>query len=262
MKKNILNSFILLLTVMVVLSCKTKKAVVVLPPVNAVDSVASKKIENIRFLKSKDLNYNILSFKSKASLNINGDVNNVNMNVRIKKDQKIWISITAIAGIEVARALITPDSIFLRNNLQSTYLAKPFKYIQGFANKQVNFKMLQSILSGNTISEFMEEPSKLEWVNGVWVLSGSRENLGFNILYNTLNKVSESSLNDAKSGQALKINYGEYQQLNSSLFPSTLKINSMSGPRRITVDLTFSKVESNVPFDFPFTVPKRFKVIN
>jgi hypothetical protein len=262
MKRNILNSFILLAFIAVCSSCKTRKAIIVAAPVGKVDTLAAKKVENIRLLRSKDLNFNTLSFKAKANLNINGNENTVNMNVRIRKDQKIWISITAIAGIEVARVLITPDSILLRNNFQSTYLAKPFSFIQSFSNKQINFKMLQSIFTGNTIAEFMVEPSTLDLVNGAWALSGTRESLGFSILYNTLYKTSETNLNDVKSGQAMKVTYGTYQKLNASLFPSTLKINSVSGPRRINVALEFSKVESNVTLDFPFSVPKRFEVIN
>ncbi|RYG21494.1 MAG: DUF4292 domain-containing protein, partial [Chitinophagaceae bacterium] len=60
---------------------------------------------------------------------VNGNENNVTMLIRIEKDKKIWVSVTAIAGIEVARAVITPDSLLLRDNLNKTYARKPFSYI-------------------------------------------------------------------------------------------------------------------------------------
>ncbi len=262
MRKNILNNFLPLFLVLVVLGCKPKK-VIVAPPVNPVkvEVVPDKKPENLIMLKGKDLSFNTLSLKGKASLNVNGDENNVSMLIRIEKDKKIWVSVTAIAGIEVARAVITPDSLLLRNNIQKTYARKPFSYIYGFTNKQINFKLLQAVFAGNTIPDFMNVSSELKQQNGVWVLSGLTNNLAYQSLFNTLLKVSETSLNDAKSAQAFKVAYGSYTPLNSALFPSSLKINSMSGVKKIDVDIDFTKIDINVPVDFPFSVPKSYELI-
>ena len=262
MRKNISNSLLLLLMMIALFGCKTKK-VIVAPPVNPikVEVIPDKKPENLSLLKSKDLSFNTLSLKGKASLNVGNDENNVTMLIRIEKDKKIWVSVTAIAGIEVARAVITPDSLFLRNNLQKTYARKPFSYIYGFTNKQINFKLLQSVFAGNTIADFMKVSSDLNQENGVWVLSGLTNNLAYRSLFNTLLKVSETSLNDAKAAQAFKVTYGSYTPLNSTLFPSSLKINSMSGVKKIDVDINFTKIDINVPVDFPFTIPKSYELI-
>ena len=76
-------------------------------------------------IKAGQLNFNTFSGKAKTKLDINGSSNDVTLNIRIQKGQKIWVSVTAIAGIEVARALITPDSILVINKLQGLYLRKP-----------------------------------------------------------------------------------------------------------------------------------------
>ncbi len=145
------------------IACRAKKAIVS-PPKSADSTMVTRveKSENIKMLRANDLSFNTLSLKAKASLNINGNSNNVTMNIRMQKDEKIWVSITAIAGIEVARALITPDSIKVRNNFQSVYLKKPFSYVHRYTNKQVDFSLLQAIFSGNTIAAFMKEDAVLE----------------------------------------------------------------------------------------------------
>jgi len=261
MRKNILNRLLCLALALIAFGCKPKK-IIIAPPVNPIEVAASdKKPENLKMLKSKDLSFNTLSLKGKASLNIAGDENNVTMLIRIQKDKKIWVSVTAIAGIEVARAVITPDSLLLRNNLQRTHTRKAFSYIYGFTNKQINFKLLQSVLSGNTIADFMNINSDLIQENGVWVLNGLTNNLAYRSLFNTLLKVNETSLNDAKAAQAFKVTYASYTPLNSTLFPSSLKINSMSGDKKIDVDINFTKIDVNVPVDFPFTVPKSYELI-
>lgn len=262
MKRNILNRFLPLALLLAVVGCKPKK-IIVAPPANPVkvEVIPDKKPENLSMLRSKDLLFNTLSLKGKASLNIKGEENNVTMLIRIEKDKKIWVSVTAIAGIEVARAVITPDSLLLRNNLEKTYARKPFSYIYSFTNKQVNFKMLQAVLAGNTIPDFMNINSDLTQENGLWVLSGLTNNLAYRSLFNTLLKVSETSLNDARAAQAFKVTYGGYTPLNATLFPSNLKINSMSGVKKIDVEIDFTKMEINVPVEFPFSVPKSYELI-
>ncbi len=265
MKRNILNSLSLLVIVWFAVGCRPKKVIIATPEVTRekVEVKPSEKPQNLALLKAKDLPFNTLALKGKATLNVNGEENNVTMNIRMQKDKKIWVIITAGGGIvEVARAVITPDSLLLMNKLQKTYTKKPFSYIYGFTNKQINFGLLQSVLSGNTIADFITERSDLVQENGVWVLSGNSGDLAYRSLFNTLLKTTETTLNDAKAGQAFKVVYGAYTPVNNALFPSSLKINSMSGAKKIDIAIEFVKIESNVPVDFPFSVPKSYTVIN
>lgn len=262
MTRNILNSLLVLGLLGLTIGCKVKKAAVKKPDgADTTAAVSNKKAENFAMLRSKNMDYNTLSLRGKANLDINGNDNNVTMNIRIQKDQKIWASVTAVAGLEVARALITPDSILVINRLQSTYLRKPFSYIYGFTNKQINYDMLQAVLSGNAIVDFLDEPSSLTTDHSGWVVEGRRETLAYRLLFNTLMKIDETNLNDVRSGQAFKVVNSDYQQVNQWSYPYSMKINSMSGSKKINIDLSFSKVERNVPLDFPFSVPKRFEVI-
>lgn len=48
-------------------------------------------------------------------------------NIRIKKDSIIWMSLTPLFGIEVARALVTQDSLVLMNRLNKEYMVYDFK---------------------------------------------------------------------------------------------------------------------------------------
>lgn len=244
------------------IACKTrKKAVSVNPPV--VTELSRKNAENIKLLKSKDLVFNTLSVKARAKIDIGGDKNSATMNIRIEKGRRIWVSITALAGIEVARALITPDSVKVRNSFQGVYLKKPFSYLHRYANKQVSFDWLESILSGNTIADFVNERADVGDVNGLWVLKGEKETLAYKVFFDALMKVSENTINDINAGQALKIAYtGGYQNLGGALFPKGVTISSMAGTKSVHIELEYSGAERNVPLEFPFTVPGKYEVIN
>jgi len=262
MKRSILNSVTLLGVVVSISACKPKKEIVVAPPTKVETKTDNSKAEALTLLNSKQLKFNTLSLKAKATLDIAGDVNDVTMNFRMKDKEIIWVSITALGGAyEPARALITPDSIKIMNRAKSEYLKKPFSYIYNFTNRQVNFNTLQAILTGNAMGEFLTQQSDVKQENGAWVVSGSKSELDYKLLFNTLFKVAETNLNDVKNGQALKVTYTDYQKLNESLFPSALQIKTLSKAKKINIDLQFVKIDGNVPVDFPFNVPKRFAVV-
>jgi hypothetical protein len=265
MKKNFIKAMVMLSLVSVAMACKSKKEVVVATPpvVKPAPVMVDKKEANIKLLRSKNINFNTLSMKGKANLSLPGNENTVTVNVRIQRDQKIWVSITALLGIEVARAVITPDSIMVLNKLQSTYIRKPFSYIYRYTSRQITFKMLQDVLTGNTINTLFNPESILEQnAQGLWILKGNDGPLGFNLNFNTLLKPGQLNLNDAKAAQALKVQYGHHQKVNEFLVPAQITINSLSANKRVDIDFDFSKIESNVPLDFPFTIPKRFELIN
>jgi hypothetical protein len=262
MRKSILNNTFVLATLCFAVACSPKKVIVKAPSATETTVVTKdSKEENLALLKSKDLPFNTLSLKGKATLDINGDENNVTMNIRIQKDKKIWLSVTGIAGIEGARAVITPDSLLIRNNLQKTFVQKPFSYIYNFTNKQVTFALLQSIFSGNTIADFTVPQANLVQENGVLILSGNNGDLAYRNTFNTLYKIAEATFNDPKASQSLKVTYGDYTAINNSLFPSSLNLISRAAGKRIGADIIFNKIEANVPVDFPFSVPKSYQLI-
>jgi hypothetical protein len=258
------NKWMILVAVLGLAACKTKKAVVapvVTPPVAT--PVNTNKAENLKLLKAKDVLFNTLAIKAKANLDFAGNKNGVTMNIRMERDKQIWVSITAsVIGLEVARAVITPDSIKVRNNIQNTYLKKPFNYAYRFTSKNVDFKMLQAIFAGNTIPNFATNSSEIIQQNGAWTISGEEGTLAFKVLFNELMKVAENNLNDLKSGQALKVAYGSYQRVNDGLFPQSLTINSMAGTKKVNLQLDYTKVDRNIPLDFPFSVPKNYELVN
>lgn len=263
MRRNILNSIAIVVIVTLIVSCRPKREIVKAPLPNETATVANEKAENIKTIVAKDLPYKTLSLKGKAQLNINGDENGVTLNLRIKKDEKIWFSVTALGGaLEVARGIISPDSLLLMNRMQKTVIRKPFSYIYNYTNKQVNFSWLQAILTGNTIKDFMVETSDLKQENGVWVLSGTKESVAYRTLFNTLIKPAEQTLNDAQAAQGLKVVYDKYTPVNNSLFPSNVKINSIVDNKKIDISVDFIKIDADVAVEFPFTVPKSFELIN
>jgi len=240
--------------------CKAKKQLVVKTVV--IDTVAKTvdtKMLKLNAIRAAQTTFNTFSGKARAKLNINGDSNDVTLNIRIKSDQKIWISITAIAGIEVARALITPDSILLINRLQNLYVKKPFSYVNQFAGSQANYKSLESLMIGNAIPDQVNVNSDLQTENGATVLSGTFSNFVFKVMFGPDLKPTQTNLTNQSANQTLQVVNSAFIQAGNKVLPSEIDMSSMVKDKKILVNLHYVKNEFDQPLDFPFSIPPRYK---
>ncbi|MXV51742.1 DUF4292 domain-containing protein [Pedobacter sp. HMF7647] len=243
--------------VIVFFACKTKKALVDNAP--AKSTTNSSKAATLSSIERSQANFSTLNIRSKADLGIDNKSYDVSMNIRIKKDQMIWVSITAIAGIEVARALITPDSLKILNRLQGIYTHQPFSYVHQFANRQITFKSVQALLVGNCIPELLNENSDLSQDSAGVKLNGVLKQLAYEVIFNPSLNVTKTSLRDDPAGQNLAANYSAIEPENRIVIPHRLKINSAAGGKRFNVELNYTKVDVDQEIDFPFFVSKKYQ---
>ncbi len=226
-----------------------------------VEPVVDTKANTIAQIQAQDLVFSTLSLRGKATLDLDGSPNNVNMQMRMKKGERIWISITAIAGIEVARALITPDSIFVRNNLDKSYLKQPLTFLNQYTNKQVNFAWIEALFTGNLMPGLIQPEVELNQNQGLWQAKGSQAGLMYQYQFNDQLKTKTLSLNDILAAQALEVNYTEYAPLNTGIFPYAQQLKTLSGQKKIGLQVNFSKVDYNPNLEFPFSIPKNYSQI-
>jgi hypothetical protein len=242
--------------------CKAKKQLIVTKPPPVADTVvkaaADPRIAKLNAIKAGQTVFSTFSGKARTKLNIGGETNDVTLNIRIKSGQKIWVSITAIAGLEVARALITPDSLFLINRLQSLYLKKPFSYVNKYAGDQVNYKTLESLLIGNAIPELVNDSTKLEMENGNSALSGNLSGMLYKIIVSPDIKIQQTNLSNQAAGQSLQVTNTAFIPAGSRVMPTQIDMSSTVGNKKILVNLRYIKEEFETPVDFPFSIPGRY----
>lgn len=270
MKRSIQNKLLVVAVLLLVLGCKAKKQLVSVnkPVATSVtaDSSAAKtdnvKTEKIRSIQSQQINFNTFSGKARTHLEIDGKGYDVTMNIHIQKNKQIWVSITAIAGIEVARALITPDSIKIINKLQSVYLKKPFSYVYQYTGRQVNYKTVESIVVGNAVPEFIAAEANLTTNGTNTVLAGILNELNYQTTFSPSLKVINLKLSNPKAAQKLDVTNSSFIQADDRILPSVIGISSVSGQNSIKADLHYIKTEFDQPLDTPFNEPKGYTLIN
>jgi uncharacterized protein YcfL len=261
MKRNILNKVFLVVLVLT-FGCKAKKEVATVTPARSDKKSALSKSALLKNISNKQLDFATLQVKANASLLINNRGNDAAMNIRIKKDKVIWVRVTAIAGIEIARALITPDSIKVLNRMESVYLVKPFNYITQYANEQINFNTLQALLIGNTLPDVISDESDVRVQNNQLILSRILKGLAYTVNYDANTKVIQTKLVDEDANQQLTASYTDFFVVSDRVIPHSIDIRSAANRKNVNLQLKFTQVDVNESLEYPFSVPKRFTVIN
>lgn len=247
-------------------SCKARKQlmaarqpVMITPAKITANNVVNTKLTAIR---SKQLAFNTFSGKAKTSLNIDGSGNDVTLNLRIQHDKKIWVSVTAILGLEVARALITPDSIIIINRLQGLYIKKPFSYVDQYAGKQVNYQTLEALLVGNAVPQLLNDNADISTDNANTVVSGSLQTMLYKLTLGPDFKVSQTSLANQQAGQNLQVTNSAFIQADTRIIPSQIDITSAVASKKVQISLHYNSVDFDKVLEYPFSIPDRFTPVD
>jgi len=180
--------------------------------------------------------------------------------IRLEKDKRIWISINAtLLGIEVFRALITPDSAKVLNKMDKIYQRRSISYLQEISHLPFDFNILQSIILGNPIYLDSNILYYRKDVQGISILSIGPVFRNYLTLNNDLS-LKHSKLDDVDQLKAryCDITYGQYEKMDTVIFSTYRKI-SVAEKARLDVELNFNKYSFNENLDFPFSIPKNYK---
>lgn len=216
-------------------------------------------------VKVKEVAFDYLTAKSKFSLRSSTqDFENTNVNIRIKKDSLIWLSVTGV-GFEVGRGLITPDSIVFLDKFHKEYFVVTYEQLSKQYNFALNFKLLQSIIIGNLPIQPASE-DRFYKENEFFTL---RQNSGKLVVDNYISeknlKLERLRAIETPTNNTITLDYEDFKEVNSLLFPfSTLiKLDVQSKKDnqfyQTTMRIKHSKVElvSQSP-GFPFSIPSSY----
>jgi len=88
-----------------------------------------------------------------ANLDIEAEVNGTSQDLkgqlRMRRDSIVWLSVTATMGMEVLRAKISNDSVWIVNRLEKTYLTEPLDTVSAQLGMPLSLPLVQTLLLDN-----------------------------------------------------------------------------------------------------------------
>lgn len=160
---------------LLVFSCKTKKETAIVTTVKEIDTKSPSYL--LEKMYQNESRFETMSAKFSADLNTAGNNTSFKTTLRIRKDSAIWMSVSPALGIEVARVLITKDSVFFMNRINGTYFAGDFTYFSNLLNTEVDYPLLEALLVGNAIERFTAEDFMVFQERNQLVLSTHKKRL-------------------------------------------------------------------------------------
>lgn len=79
----------------------------------------------------------------------NGATQNLKGQLRMRNDSLVWLNVTATMGMEVLRAKVSKDSVWIINRLDKTYLADPLDTVAAQLGVPVSLPWVQTMLLDN-----------------------------------------------------------------------------------------------------------------
>lgn len=209
-----------------------------------------------------DNRINVSTFSGKIDVDYrdaDGKDYNVTAHLRMYKDSAIWISITAILGLEGMRVYITNDSIKLLDKQSKIYTAKSITYLHTLTGLPLDLSILQNLLLGNPVFLDPNITSYNKSENTVSLLS-------YGIFFKNLftvgladKLVQNSKLDDIDSlkNRTCMLSYADYEIKNNISFSTKRSINIVD-KKQLNLKLNYKQFEFNEKLSFPFNVPKNY----
>lgn len=228
-----------------VYACKKKKE-----PKPETETVAEKPAVPL-LLQPYQHNYNTFSFRAKIAYN-DGKIDlSFNGNFRIKQDSIIWVSFTGPLGIEVARTVITPDSVWVWNKLQNEKDSYPLTYLKRFF-PLANFFVVQDFLLGNPL---LISDSPIREFAMMDIVNFTQDDVKINLRQqgNTeKHTVVSYLLKDKTVNQQLDATFGNPQPVGNHYFSCERNITIQRGSQTIKINADIYKYQADATLSFPF----------
>lgn len=241
-------------------SCKRKRQIqrpgadstLVVPTENKLNFL----LEN---MKAQLFDFDGISAKIKSEYTAqDGDNMSLTINMRAKKNQFIWFSISPGLGLEAARVLFTPDTIKVMDRLNKKYLITDYSFITRFTAAPISFSMLQNVLTGNPA---FVDSSNVQIISDTLpsftFMRTGINNLDHFMLVNRKYKNEKSELIEKARSQKVIISYGDYQLIDTTWFPFDADIE-MIGDKTVRMQLRYNNIVRQNDVEPSFNIPANY----
>lgn len=243
--------------VLIITSCKTKKAVVeeqIAKETDKSSEVIQKHYEHKLMFTTASIRANASYEDAKQSLNINADL-------RIKKDEVIWISLKFL-GITAAKAYITPSKVSYYEKINNTYFEGDYRMLSNLLGTDLDFQKVQNLLLGRPIDDLTKEEFIAQVAENLFQLK-NKNNTQIEKIYafETGNYLLKKQfINQTNKQRFVNVVYPSYFNQDNNFLPVGVSIVAKDKDE-VKIDVEYKKITFNEDLNYPYSIPKGYKQI-
>ncbi len=201
------------------------------------------------------------TFSAKAKMHYEGGEKSLDFvaNIRIKKDSIIWVSVTVAGIVQVARAIITPDSFKAVLYTEKEVYQGPISKANQILPEGLDFYSLQNVLMGNPVLNNATASSAAEEGQD-WIIRMLQNNyieqLQFDKGDSTLRK--SQLITQGNVNKSLMHTMSNFSVLNNMKIAVDRKLNILNDSNAVMVEMNYSNMALDNELSYPFSIPKNY----
>ncbi len=225
-------------------------------------------------LKENELRFDWLSAKYSLDLLIDKKKTSFSGQMRMRKDSAIWISLSPALGIEMARILISEDSIKFINRINKTYFIGDYAMVNRMLGTNIDFDIIQSLLIGNDLTNYEEGKFRASYDSKEYhLVTAGRAKLKKyvrnkddeeriyiqNIYLNPESfKITSMKVKEIKK-ESIKLDalYSDFEYVSGQLFAHHV-VYDIAADSPILTEVDYSRVDINEKQRFPFKISSKY----
>jgi hypothetical protein len=225
-------------------------------------------------LKENEFRYKWFAARFNLDLIIDRKKNSFNGQIRMRKDSCLWVTLSPALGIEMARVILSQDSVKFINRINNTYFAGNWEMVNNMLQISVDFDVIQALLIGNDLTFYEDGKFRASYDSKEYnlVTSGRGKLKKYvknqeederiyiqNIYLNTETfKITSMKIKEIKKdNKKLDAIYSSFRQVENQLFPHRVSYDIVADSP-IRVELAYSRISIGNELNFPFTIPVKY----
>lgn len=268
-------------------ACKHRKHLPASPetPVIAEDTVAGKCRLDFksaralsRLMAENELQYEWIAAKANVESLLEEKEESFDIRVSLRKDSAMLVNIQYVLGINVAKVLITKDTVKFVDYIHKSYFVGDFAYINDLLSAELDFDLLQSVLFGNS-AEFYDEDTKLKPVvdrnECLYLLSTERKKKLRKIIdgveqpsgdLQTLSlspenfKILKTEFVQSSTDRKFTAKYSQFAEKDSVYAPYHVDIDIVA-QKSARLKINYVRIEKNTPQRLSLNIPAKYDAI-
>lgn len=200
--------------------------------------------------------YKYLSAKAKIQVISTEEKTDFTASIRIKNDSAIWVSISPGFGVEVARIMMTADSVRVLDRIHKKYFSYDYAVFKHYTSIPVTLNMVEDIIAGLPIY-YDEKKVRAKKEDTLLLLTSSQKRIQNTLYLNPDYTIWRMDLIDSVMGKSLNLKYRDYNRDNLKPFALDRQLE-LNDEKKTNIFINFSKVKINEPLKFPFNVKEKY----
>jgi hypothetical protein len=251
-----MKKYIGIASIFVLFSCTAKKVLVAETNLN--NELTSEKIIEKHY--NDKMSFSTLYIKSSASYKDDKQSQNVTAEIKVKKNEKILISIRFL-GITLAKALITPDKVQYYEKINGSYFEGNYAALSQWLGTDLDFQKVQNMLIGESFDDLKIGKYDAILEDKLYKLSAS-SNTGINktfYLGSDTFLVKKQEISQTAQGRKLQVSYPDRKEASEAFLPLRIAIEAIQNSGKTNININYNSVSFNEDLSFPYSVPESYE---